>query len=305
MSKIKLLHPVHTLDNLLLLPAGTVLSDETLGALLSSSETTVDKSYPLLAHGSVKEDLLNFLVSPPYHVIFDKLDQIANVINIMETANFALPILQSLDYFKLHDFYTYRHILVVFSLTVLMARDIFPSYRDLIQVIEAGPTHDFGKICIPLEILKKSDPLTLAERSILEHHAAAGFVLLSYYLRDTRNPAARVARDHHERRDCSGYPRGIPLKDRVVEIVAVCDIYDALISPRPYRPISYDNRAALEEITGMAERNEIGWGVLQILVAHNRKDKPHYSEVRISAERRGTPPPGNVYGVTAEEKEER
>lgn len=88
----------------------------------------------------------------------------------------------------------------------------------------------------------------------------------------------------------------------MVEIVAVCDIYDALVSSRPYRPISYDNRTALEEITGMAERNEISWEVVKALVAHNRKAKPHSSDCSISTEKRGTPPPGNAYGIFAEEK---
>ena len=109
-------------------------------------------------------------------------------------------------------------------------------------------------------------------------------------------------RDHHEKKDGSGYPRGIPLEDLMVEIVAVSDIYDALVSSRPYRPISYDNRTALEEITGMAGRNEISWEVVRALVAHNRKAKPHSSECSISTEKRGTPPPGNVYGIIAEEK---
>ena len=59
--------------------------------------------------------------------------------------------------------------------------------------------------------------------------------------------AARVARDHHEFRDGSGYMRGVKLNDPMVEIVAVCDIYDGLLSPRPYRTAAYDNRTALEE----------------------------------------------------------
>ncbi len=124
----------------------------------------------------------------------------------------------------------------------------------------------------------------------MKHHALAGYVLLCYYLRDTSNIAAIVARDHHERKDCSGYPCGIPLADRMVEIIAVSDIYDALISPRPYRPVSYDNRTALEEVTKMAERNEIGWEVVKALVSHNRKEKPHYSESKVSSEKRGHPP---------------
>ena len=90
--------------------------------------------------------------------------------------------------------------------------------------------------------------------------------------------------------------------DRMVEIVTVSDVYDALISSRPYRPIAYDNRTALEEITAMAERNEIGWNVVRALVARNRKSKPHHSECEVSVEKRGISPPGNVYGVIVEEK---
>jgi len=110
-----------------------------------------------------------------------------------------------------------------------------------------------------------------------------------------------VARDHHERRYGSGYPLGARLEDRLVEIVAVSDIYDALISPRPYRPVSYDNRSALEELTEIADRGVIGWDVLTLLVALNRRDKPHIAECHVSMEKRGRPPAGNVYGITAPE----
>jgi len=146
--------------------------------------------------------------------------------------------------------------------------------------------------------------LTRTERDILDHHTLAGYVLLSYYKKDPHSLAGRVARDHHERKDASGYPRGILLEDPMVEIVTACDVYDALISPRPYRPIPYDNRTALEEITGMAERNEIGWEAVKALVACNRKTKPHYSECLVSQEKRGSPPKGNVYGLTAAEKDD-
>lgn len=302
MSTLTLVYPVRTMDNRLLLAAGTVLSVETMDALISSSGTTSHESCSMLHYGSVKEDLLHLLSLPPYQVIFADQEQIADLINIMETVHFALPIVQFLEYFKQHDFYTYRHILVVSALSTLLAKDLVSNYQARIREAATGPIHDFGKICVPLHILKKADPLTRSELSIVEHHAAAGYVLVSYYLKDNQNLAAKVARDHHERRDGSGYPRGIRLMDPMVEIIAVCDVYDALISSRPYRPISYDNRTALEEITSMAERNQISWEVVKALVACNRKSKPHYSECEVSVEKRGTPPPGNVYGVIAEEK---
>ena len=52
----------------------------------------------------------------------------------------------------------------------------------------------------------------------------------------------------------------------------------------------------------MAEHNKIRWDVVKALIAHNRKSKPHYKEIRISAEKRGTPPSYNVYGIIAEEE---
>ena len=119
-------------------------------------------------------------------------------------------------------------------------------------------------------MLKKTTPLTKTERGFIEHHAAAGYVILSYYYKDIQHLACKVALDHHERRDGSGYPRGILLNDPMVEIIAVSDIYDALIKPRPYRSGPYDNRTALEEITEMAEQYKIGWDVIKALFAHNR-----------------------------------
>jgi HD-GYP domain-containing protein (c-di-GMP phosphodiesterase class II) len=53
-----------------------------------------------------------------------------------------------------------------------------------------------------------------------------------------------------------------------VEIVAACDVYDALITPRPYRKGIYDNRSALEEITTLAEEGKVGWQIVRL--ARNR-----------------------------------
>ena len=160
-----------------------------------------------------------------------------------------------------------------------------------------GPMHDIGKICIPLEILQKKTPLDPSERCHLEHHALAGYALLAYYLRDPRCLAARTARDHHERRDGSGYPRGIRLQDPMVEIIVACDIFDALTSPRPYRPQSFDTRSALEVLADMAAKGALGHDVVRALVGFNRKSHPCFRDCEISQERRGTPPSENVYGV--------
>lgn len=301
MPILKLAHAVHTLDNRVLLPAGAELTEETVESLIVSSEHALPQTGSLLHHASVKEDLLHFLSQPPYHVIFADQIQAAEVLDLIDSVDVVAPVLQSLDYFKQHDFDTYRHILVVSALSTLLAKDLVSDHQDRIHEVATGPAHDLGKICVPLQILKKTSPLTKTERNILKQHTASGYVLLSYYLKNSKSLAGKVARDHHERRNASGYPRAIPLTDPMVEIVTVCDVYDALISPRPYRPVSYDNRTALEEITGMAERNEIGWEAVKALVALNRKTRPDYTECSVSLEKRGAPPPRNAYGVTAED----
>ncbi|NIO48495.1 MAG: HD domain-containing protein [Candidatus Aminicenantes bacterium] len=300
MNTAKLDYPVHTLDNRLLLPAGKLLTSEALDELIATNKGTSYKTLPFLEYGTVYQDILRLLQKPPYHVIFDELKS-EIVLNLMKKINFIPPVLESLDYFKENDFYTYRHTLMVFAMSTIMARDLLEKSEDWIMEAMAGTIHDYGKICVPLQILEKSDPLTRTDRSILEHHTLAGFVLLSYFLQDRRSIAAQVAREHHERRDGSGYPLGISLRDRMVEIIAACDVYDALLSPRPYRTTPYDNRTALEEITEMAQRGKLSWDVVQTLVSHNRKDRPHFRECRVSSEKRGTPPADNLYGVIADE----
>jgi len=296
----KLDYPVSTLDRRLLLPAGTRLTSKSLDALIASYKGDPYQALPFLEYGSVYQDLLRLIRKHPYHFIFGEPEK-RTAMSIMEKTRFIPPVIESLDYFKESDFYTYRHILIVFAMATIMAQALLEKSKD--QVIEAmaGQMHDFGKICVPLQILKKSNPLTRTERGILEHHSLAGFVLLSYLLQDSRSFAARIAKEHHERKDGSGYPLGISLSDRMVEIICACDIYDALLSSRPYRPIPYDNRTALEEITEMAKGGKLSWEVVQTLVSFNRKDKPHFGECRVSSEKRGTPPVDNLYGIIVDE----
>ena len=301
MGIAKLDYPVHTLDNRLILPAGAELTPEIMDELIATNKGASYKTFSLLEYGSVYQDMLHSLQNPPYNVIFESLNRTVTI-TLMKKIRFIQPILKFLDYFKKSDFYTYRHSLVVLALSTIMARTLLEEPKDWITEVMAGTIHDFGKICVPLDTLKKNEPLNREERNILVHHSLAGFVLLSYYLQDCWSFAARVAKEHHERKDGSGYPLGISLKDRMVEIIAVCDVYDALLSPRPYRPTAYDNRTALEEITGMAQEGKLSWEVVQCLVSHNRKDRPHFRETKVSAEKRGTPPADNLYGVVVEKE---
>ena len=299
LSELVLQYPVYSLDNRLILSAGTALSDQVLEELILRAED--HPAYFLMQYGTVKKDLLRFLSEYPYHTIFHDLRQKNDMLRMMERVHLVLPVLRSLDYFKRYDHHTYRHMLMVFALSEMLAKELIPGYHAKEPETISSPTHDIGKTCVPLSILMKRTPLTKSEFHQLQHHTVAGYVLTSYYLKNSDHVAARVARDHHERKTGTGYPRGACEVDRIAEIVIVSDVYDALISPRPYRPVSYDNRTALEVITEMAEKGEVGWDIVKTLIAQNRIDKPTIDDFTVSTEKRGLHPEGNVHGLTVDD----
>jgi HD-GYP domain-containing protein (c-di-GMP phosphodiesterase class II) len=249
----------------------------------------------LMEYGTVAANLHSYVEQPPYSHIFSNPARMKAVFVSLQRIEFVQPLLDIYGYFKTHDPCTYRHILTVFALSHLLAQDLFADSKALSREFPAASSHDFGKVCVPLAVCNKSTLLNEHERMQLSHHAAAGYVLLSYYFKDSNHPAAITARDHHERCDGSGYPRGIALRNRNVEIVAVSDVFDALISSRPYRPSSYDLRTALEEVTVLALKGAISADVVRALISCNRKDQFPYTECTLSHEQRGTPPPDNLY----------
>jgi HD-GYP domain-containing protein (c-di-GMP phosphodiesterase class II) len=303
MLPLVLRYPIYDLDNRLLLTAGTVLTDEVIAVLIASNKDAPYEAHPLLSYGSIRSDLLGFLFPLPFQVIFKGHEVVEEFIGIMATVSLISPFFRVLEYFKQHDPFTYRHMLVVYALSGLLYKDLFPDAMEWSGNMATGYIHDIGKINIPPQILKKPTPLTPGERDMILHHTITGHVLSCYYLHNPHEIMAVIERDHHERRNGSGHPRGIRLSDPLVEIVAVCDVYDALISSRPYRPVAYDNRAALEMITAMAEREEISWDAIRVLVARNRRGKIHYSKLEISAEKRGASPSGNNYGIVTREED--
>lgn len=298
---IRLSYPVHTLEGQEIMSAGSHLTDETLSEIAHVGNRADHSQSSLGTYSTVRDDLFKFINKQPYSRLFDDQQYVDALMEHTDRTMLPDPVLETLDYFKHNDYYTYQHILVVYAVSIILARDLLGNGDDEIALAGTGPTHDIGKICVPLGILKKHTPLTHTERKMLENHSAAGHVLLSYYNGSHSSLANIVARDHHERRDGSGHPRGITQRNIMVEIIAVADVYDALISPRAYRPISYDNRSALEVVTGMAESGQVGWDVVKALVAHNRRPFKDFHESSISSEKRGVSPPGNVYGITAED----
>jgi HD-GYP domain-containing protein (c-di-GMP phosphodiesterase class II) len=296
----KLAVAVRSLEGAEILPAGASLDASTLAAVAEAGRRVRWERRSILAHGSVRRDLASGARAGHYARVFGSPEEYRDLETLMAATLVPEPCLRGLDWFRDSDPCTYRHILMVFALSCLLAQRSGRTGPRFAHETAAGPLHDFGKICVPVPVLAKRTALTHAERRLLEHHTVAGCVLLCHYVGDHEDFTARVARDHHERRDRSGYPRALALDDPLVEIVAVCDVYDALVSARPYRQGAFDNRAALEELTGMAEAGRIGWEVVQLLVSLNRRDRPAPEHTEVSRQRRGHPPAVNLYGLFAD-----
>jgi len=290
----RLEYPVYTIDNKLILPKGTEVTEDVLKTIIPEAPSVQKKS--LLQYRTIEHDIHTYFEQDNYALIFQDTATREKLFSFMNKASLPLPVLESIYYLREYDLYTYRHMLMVFALSTLIAIDLIRDIPDLMHEIIASPTHDIGKISVPLEILTKTTPLTTTEKKVLEHHTLTGYVLLCYYFQETQNLSARIARDHHERRDGSGYPAGSNLNDLMVEIVTVTDIYDALISPRPYRPTSYDKRTALEEITNLANSGIINRDIVKTLISHHRENRPDIREMAIPGKNRGTPPKNNHYG---------
>lgn len=112
----------------------------------------------------------------------------------------------------------------------------------------AGMFHDLGKLGLPHDLLDKPSTLTPDEYKVIQWHTTLGHLMLSGMPDEIHRAAAEAALYHHERCDGSGYmglsKEKIPISAR---IVAVCDVYDALVSHRPYRK-AWSKEAALEHM---------------------------------------------------------
>ena len=123
-------------------------------------------------------------------------------------------------------------------------------------IYHASQLHDVGKIAIPDRILLKEGKLTPEEFTIMKSHAEVGSRILKGGQSSEVIMAEEIARTHHERWDGSGYPAGlageeIPLTGR---IVAVCDVFDALTSARPYKR-AWTVEEATQEIANQSGRH--------------------------------------------------
>jgi putative nucleotidyltransferase with HDIG domain len=158
------------------------------------------------------------------------------VTEIVDSVHRNSDALVSLSRLKLADEYTYMHSMAVCALMVSLGKQLGFDQKQCHEAGMAGLMHDLGKAAMPQEIINKPDKLTDAEFDIIRLHPVRGHEML-LQAGVTNEAVLGVCRNHHERMDGKGYPDKMP-GDRlplVVRMGAVCDVYDAVTSNRPYK----------------------------------------------------------------------
>jgi HD-GYP domain len=164
-------------------------------------------------------------------------------------------LMQQIDEQERRDVYTKRHNFRTSKYADMMMQIVDPHYNGK-ELSFAGSFHDIGKLHIPEGILNKPAKLTKEEFDIVKRHPVHSYEML---LPTAGERVARIARQHHEKLDGSGYPDGLTEKEILPEakVLAVADIFDALTSARSYRQRAFTFAEALEIIRVDVENHKL------------------------------------------------
>lgn len=174
--------------------------------------------------------------------------------------------LVSLARLKTSDAYTFMHSVAVCALMVSLARQLKLSEAQAREAGMAGLVHDMGKALMPPEVLNKPGALTQEEFAIMKSHPEEGYKLLK-----EGGAVGAVALDvclhHHEKVNGRGYPKGLK-GDEIslyAKMGAVCDVYDAITSNRPYKA-GWDPADSLMKMAAWTKEGHFDERVFQAFV---------------------------------------
>ncbi len=252
---------VYSSDGKVLLAKGVVLKNNYINKLLLLNIPAVFVTDPNLPQLDIPELISEETRVQAISNVRDVFNQIPiknpqslrkvcdSVNQIMDELLRNPKILYNLSDIRSYDNYTFSHCVNVAVLSILTGISLNLNQLQLKELGVGAIMHDIGKIALNLDILNKPSKLNLDEFEHIKSHSLCGFDLLRR-LEGISSLSAHVAFQHHERVDGTGYPRGLRGDDIHIyaKIVAVVDVYDALVADRVYRH-AYSSQEAAEMIT--------------------------------------------------------
>ncbi len=158
---------------------------------------------------------------------------------------------------KVSDEYTFKHSVDVATMAMIVAKKHGLSESDVYEIGISGLLHDVGKSKIPNEVLNKAGKLTDDEFAMMKQHSLFGYGILKEK-DDLSNQIKMGVLQHHEKMNARGYPMSVGADsiNLFARIISVADIYDALVTERPYKK-PFSPRDAVEMIMSMTDELDI------------------------------------------------
>lgn len=152
---------------------------------------------------------------------------------------------------KVSDEYTFKHSVDVATMAMVVAKKMGFSQEEVYDVGVAGLLHDLGKSKVPPEILNKPGKLTDEEFEIMKQHSVNSYNILKDN-KGIKDSIKLAVLQHHEKINGQGYPMGLKADQisRFAKVLTVVDIYDALVTERPYKE-AFTQRDAVEMLMAM------------------------------------------------------
>ncbi len=185
----------------------------------------------------------------------DATNNIANDLMHAISDNDAIAV--DIGALKISDEYTFKHSVDVATMAMIVAKQHGLNKNQIYEIGVAGLLHDLGKSKIPNEVLNKPARLTDEEFEIMKQHSVYGYNILKE--KESVSDHVRLGvLQHHEKVNGKGYPMGVSA-DKMhpyAKILSVVDIYDALVTARPYKK-AFSQRDAVEMIMSMTDELDL------------------------------------------------
>lgn len=186
---------------------------------------------------------------------YDETNNVASELMKAITDNDSIAV--DIGALKVSDEYTFKHSVDVATMAMMIAKRHGLSESEMYKIGIAGLLHDIGKTKIPNELLNKEGPLTDEEFHVMRQHSLFGYAILKDKEEISEDILTGVLQ-HHEKLNGNGYPLGVPAEKISIyaKIIALADIYDALVTERPYKK-AFSPRDAVEMIMAMTDELDI------------------------------------------------